>query len=264
MDPEFRRTALITGASRGFGLLTSLTLASRGWRVLATMRDINRQEKLLSAARNAGVLDRIEVHPLDVTRADQIAAIADLLAARGEPLHALINNAGFAHAGFAEQVTALELRNQFDTNFFGAVAVTRAILPQMHRQGFGHIVMLSSVSGRRVFPRVSSYIASKFALEGWSETLRYELTGTGIKVVLVEPGSFQTAVDLPINPLKTSLSRGDPQRVANLIAKIVETPHPKLRYVIGRDAWRALLIQRLLPAWAFEAWVVRRSRMNHR
>ena len=112
------KTAVITGASRGFGLLTCVTLAKRGWRVLATMRDLSRRDKLESAARNAGVLDRIEYHALDVTNAQQIAAIADLVSSRPEPLHALVNNAGFALSGFAEEVTDGELRSQFETNFF--------------------------------------------------------------------------------------------------------------------------------------------------
>src|SRR5579863_4935301 len=188
------KTALITGASSGFGLLASVTLAKRGWRVLATMRDLNRREKLENAARDAGVEDRIEFHPLDITFADQIVKIASLVSTRGEPLHALVNNAGFAAPGFADDVTDAELRQQFDTNFFGAVAVTRAFLPQFRRQGFGHIVMISSVSGRMGFAGVGSYSASKFALEGWTESLRYEMAPLGIQVVLIEPGAFETDI----------------------------------------------------------------------
>ena len=103
------------------------------------MRDLKRREKLETAARGAGVLERIEFHALDVTNAQQIATMADLVAKRGEPLHALVNNAGFAVPGFAEDITDAELREQFETNFFGSVAVTRAFLPQMRRQGFGHV-----------------------------------------------------------------------------------------------------------------------------
>ena len=96
--------------------------------------------------------------------------------------------------GFAEDVSDAELRQQFDTNFFGAVAVTRAFLPQFERQGFGHIVMVSSISGRIGFPGVGSYAASKFALEGWTETLRFEMKPLGMQVVLVEPGAFETDI----------------------------------------------------------------------
>lgn len=276
------KTALITGASSGFGLLTSVTLARRGWRVLATMRDLNRREKLESAARDAGVLEQIECLELDVTNAVQIATTADLVAARSEPLHALVNNAGFAVPGFADEVTDDELRDQFDTNFFGSAAVTRALLPQMRRQGFGHIVMVSSISGRLGFPGVSSYAASKFALEGWTETLRYEMATLGIKVALVEPGSFETdiwtrnaKVTMKMrDPQSTNAARvarwrarldesgknrANPQVVADLIAGILETPKPKLRYAIGKDARMALIMRRLLPASVFERAIVKMS-----
>ena len=252
----------------------------RGWRVLATMRDLNRREKLESAARAAGILERIEFRVLDVTNAEQIAAIADLVAKRDEPLHALVNNAGFAVPGFAEDVTDAELRDQFEANFFGAAAVTRAILPQMRRQGFGHVVMVSSISGRMGFPCVSSYAASKFALEGWTETLRYEMKATGIQVVLVEPGSFETdiwtrnakltaglqnptAANAPRvkrwrNQLEQNAKhRADPQIVADMIARVLDIPRPRLRYAVGRNARITLILQRLLPRGVFERIIVK-------
>jgi NAD(P)-dependent dehydrogenase (short-subunit alcohol dehydrogenase family) len=277
-----KKTALITGASSGFGQLTSITLAKRGWRVLATMRDLNRREKVEMAAHDAGVLERIEFHALDVTNPAQIAAIADLVAKRGEPLHALVNNAGFAVPGFAEDVTDAELRDQFDTNFFGAVAVTRALLPQMRRQGYGHVVMVTSISGRMGFPGVSSYAASKFALEGWTETLRYEMKAPGIQVVLVEPGSFATDIWTRNARLTAGLrdptsanasrvpawrsrieqgakDRADPQVVADKIAQILDNPHPKARYVVGKDAKIALRLRRILPQSVFERMIVKMS-----
>jgi NAD(P)-dependent dehydrogenase (short-subunit alcohol dehydrogenase family) len=279
------KTALITGASSGFGLLTSVTLARRGWRVLATMRDLNRREKLETAARNAGVLDHIEFHEMDVTNPAQIAAIADLVATRGEPLHALVNNAGFAVPGFAEDVTDTELRDQFNTNFFGSAAVTRALLPLMRQQGFGHVVMVSSISGRTGYPGVSSYAASKFALEGWSETLRYEMKAPGIQVVLVEPGSFETdiwtrnakqtaglqdpaaanAARVPAWRSRIEQSakdRADPQVVADVIARVLETRRPKLRYVVGKDARITLILRRILPAGVFELMIVKMTGMD--
>ncbi|WP_348262134.1 SDR family oxidoreductase [Telmatobacter sp. DSM 110680] len=276
------KTVLITGASSGFGLLTSVTLAKCGWRVLATMRDLDRRTKLETAALDAGVQERIEFHALDVTNAEQIAALADLVAKRGEPLHALINNAGFAVPGFAEDVTDAELRDQFDTNFFGAVAVTRAILPLMRRQGFGHVVMVSSISGRVGFPGVSSYASSKFALEGWTETLRYEMKAFGIYAVLVEPGSFATDIWTRNAKMTAALKnpsaanaarvarwrsridqsakdRADPQTVADVIARVVENPRPNLRYAVGRDARMALRLRGILPASMFEGVIIKSS-----
>jgi NAD(P)-dependent dehydrogenase (short-subunit alcohol dehydrogenase family) len=282
---QYEQTALITGSSSGFGLLTSVTLAKRGWRVLATMRDLNRRDKLEDAARDAGVLERIEFHALDITNPVQIAKIATLLAERGEPLHALVNNAGFAVPGFAEDVTDAELREQFDTNFFGTVAVTRALLPQMRRQGFGHVVVVTSISGRMGYPGVSSYAASKFALEGWTETLRYELLARGIQVVLVEPGSYETDI-WTRNAKQTAglqdpasanadrvaqwrsrlaqgaKNRANPQVVADAIAGILENPKPKLRYIVGKDARITLLMRRLLPQSVFERMIIKMTGMG--
>ena len=264
------KVALITGASSGFGLLTSVTLARRGWRVLATMRDLSRRGKLEEAARAAGVLDRIEFLALDVTNSEQIAELAATIASRPNSLDAVVSNAGFAMAGFTEDVTDAELRQQFETNFFGAAAVTRAFLPQLRRQGMGHIVMISSISGRMGFPGVGSYAASKFALEGCAESLR-------IQVVLVEPGSFETDIwtrnailsasaqdaNSP-NAARTARLLGqrergklkaNPQIVADGIAAILDDPRPRLRYVFGWDAHLGLALKRLLPSRVLE-WLL--------
>ena len=271
------KTALITGASSGFGLLTAMTLARRGWRVLATMRDLERRQKLQAAAQAVGLLDRLEFLALDVTDHEQIRAVAAEIAARPAPLAAIINNAGFAMAGFAEDVTDAELRRQFETNFFGATAVTRAFLPQLRRQGFGRIVMLSSISGRMGFPGVSSYVASKFALEGWAETLRLELKPLGIQVVLVEPGSFETdiwtrnavlsaATQNAASPNAARLAsllshreagklKANPQKVADGLAAILDDPHPSLRHVFGHDAHLGLALKRFLPSSVLE-WLL--------
>jgi NAD(P)-dependent dehydrogenase (short-subunit alcohol dehydrogenase family) len=280
-----QKTVLLTGASSGFGLLGSVTLARRGWHVLATMRDPARGEKLETAAREAGVLDRIEVHPLDVTDPDQIEAMARLVQERKLALHAIVNNAGFAMAGFAEHVSDTELRRQFDTNFFGAAAVTRAFLPQMKRQKFGHIIMVSSVSGRIGFPGVGSYVASKFALEGWTETLRLEANPYGVRVVLLEPGAFATDIwtrNAIVSEQTRALgadeaseegariarwrrkldarkNRPNPQLVADFLAGILSNPHPRLRYSFGTDAWAAVLMRAILPWSWLERTLVKAS-----
>lgn len=268
------KTVLITGASSGFGLLTSIALARRGWQVIATMRDLGRRAFLEDRARAAGVLERIEIQQLDVTNAAQIEAIVSELGARSVPLHAVVNNAGFALPGFADDVTDAELRHQFETNFFGAVAVTRAFLPQFRAQGFGHIVMISSISGRLGFAGVGSYAASKFALEGWAESLRYEMAPLGIQVVLIEPGAFETDIwtrnaKLAANLLKPESpnaarmpgwrakvqgdrKKADPTPVIDQIVAALENPRPRLRYVVGRDAKMGLFLRSLLPGPLFE------------
>jgi len=256
--------ALITGASSGFGLLTSVALARRGWCVLASMRDLNRRGRLEEAARAAGVLDRIEFLALDVTNTEQIAELAATIAARPDPLDAVVSNAGFAMAGFTEDVTDAELRQQFETNFFGAAAVTRAFLPQLRRQGAGHIVMISSISGRMGFP-------------GWAESLRLEMKPLGIQIVLVEPGSFETDIWTRNAILSASAQdanspnaartarllsqrekgklKANPQVVADGIAAILDDPHPRLRYVFGWDAHLGLALKRLLPSRVLE-WLL--------
>ncbi len=271
------KTVLITGASSGFGLLTTINLARRGWHVLATLRDPSRRAQIEDAARSAGLLDRIEIHPLDVTNAAHIADLVKIVEARNNPLHALINNAGFALPGFADDVTDAELRKQLDTNFFGAASVTRAFLALLRRQGFGHIVMISSIYGRLGFPGIGSYAASKFALEGWTESLRYELKPLGIKVALVEPGAFETDIWTRNAEIASSLlspespnaarvagwrakvqgdrKKADPQPVIDTIATILDNPNPRLRYVVGTDARMGLLMKSLLPARLFE-WVI--------
>src|SRR6202795_3095978 len=181
------KIALITGSSSGFGLLTSIELAKAGFRVVSTMRDLNRRDRLDQAATAAGVAGLLDVRALDVTDFDTLPPFVDAVVRDYGRLDVLVNNAGFAVAGFAEDIKLEEIRMQFETNFFGHVAMTKAAIPVMRKQGSGHIIMIASIAGRAASPVTSSYAASKFALEGWSEALRIELRSLGIRVVLVEP-----------------------------------------------------------------------------
>ena len=284
-DAPHNKIALVTGASSGFGLLFTVALARDGFTVVAAMRDLDRRTRLMEAAAQAGVTDRIDCHLLDVTQAAHIEETAAYITQRYGRLDLLVNNAGFAMAGFLEDVSVNELRRQFDTNFFGAAALTRAFLAQLKGQRFGHIVMVSSISGRVGFPGVGSYAASKFALEGWSETLRYEMKPYGVHVVLLEPGSFQTDIwtrnalvsertrvlgaeadsaqgariarwRARLEPRKP---RPDAQLVADFLAGILANPRPRLRYSFGTDAWAALLARAVLPSSWFERIIIRSS-----
>ena len=260
--------ALITGSSSGIGLLTSIELAKAGFLVVATMRDLARRERLDQAASAAGVASKIDVRALDVTKFDTIPGVIDAVVRDYRQLDVLVNNAGFAVAGFAEDIKLDELRLQFETNFFGAVAMTKAVLPAMRRQRSGHIIQISSIVGLQGSVTVSSYSASKHALEGWSESLRMEVNSLGIKVVLVEPGAFQTDIwtrgavmgEQATKPSSPNLQRSrrmrerfqqlpkaDPIAVARLIAAIAQNPNPKLRYLAGRDAKLQLAMKRILP-----------------
>jgi NAD(P)-dependent dehydrogenase (short-subunit alcohol dehydrogenase family) len=270
------KIALITGSSSGFGLLTSIELARAGFRVVASMRDLGRRERLDQAAVAAGVAAKLDIRQLDVTSFDALPAFVDGVVREHGRLDVLVNNAGFPVAGFAEDITLEELRRQFETNFFGAVAMTKAALPTMRRQRSGHIIMVSSIAGLSGSMTVSSYSASKHALEGWSESLRLEVNSLGIKVVLVEPGAFQTDIwtrgavlgenttketspniqrSLRMRDRVQALPKADPIEVARKIVAIAQDPNPKLRYLVGRDAKMQLVLKRVLP-WKWHEKVV--------
>ena len=265
--------ALVTGTSSGFGLLTSVELAKAGYRVIATMRDLGRRAKLDQAATDAGVQRQIDVRALDVTNFSEIATVVDTVASDYGRIDVLVNNAGFAVAGFAEDVRLEELRLQFETNFFGAVAMTKAVLPTMRKQHSGQIIQISSIGGLLGSMTLSSYSASKHALEGWSESLRMEVNSLGIKVVLVEPGAFDTGIwmqgarmaedakkatspnfqrSLRMRKVVQEIPKADPTTVARTIVAIAQNPNPKLRYLVGRDARVQLALKRILPWKIYE------------
>jgi NAD(P)-dependent dehydrogenase (short-subunit alcohol dehydrogenase family) len=270
------KIALITGSSSGFGLLTSVELAKAGFKVVATMRDLGRRERLDQAASAAGVTAQFDIRALDVTDFDALPGFVDAIVRDHGRLDVLVNNAGFAVAGFLEDIKLEELRRQFETNFFGAVAMTKAALPTMRRQHSGHIIMVSSIGGLLGTVTIGSYSASKHALEGWSESLRLETNALGIKVVLVEPGSFQTDIwtrgavlgeqvtketspniqrMLRMRDLIQALPKNDAIEVARKIAAIAQAPNPKLRYVVGRDAKIQLALKRILP-WKWHEKII--------
>jgi NAD(P)-dependent dehydrogenase (short-subunit alcohol dehydrogenase family) len=262
------KVAVLTGASSGFGLLTSVELAKDGFRVIASMRDLEKRERLVQAAASAEVSGRIDVRALDVTHIDAMPEFVDSVIRDYGRIDVLVNNAGFAVGGFAEDIRLEELRLQFETNFFGAVAMTKAVLPIMRQQKAGHIIQISSIGGLQGAVSVSSYSASKHALEGWSESLRLEVNSLGIKIVLVEPGAFETGVwtsgavmaqeakkntspnfqrSLRMREAISKIPKADPIVVARAIVAVAQNPNPKLRYLIGRDAQMQLAMKRILP-----------------
>jgi NAD(P)-dependent dehydrogenase (short-subunit alcohol dehydrogenase family) len=272
------KIAVISGTSSGIGLLSAIELARKGFRVVASMRDLGRRDRLDQAARAAGVDSLLDVRRLDVTDFASLAPFVEGVVRDHRRIDVLINNAGFAMAGFAEDMKLDEIRRQFETNFFGNLALTQAVLPTMRQQRSGHILMISSIAGLHGALSISSYSASKFALEGWSESLRMELNALGIKVVLVEPGSFETdiwtrnvvlgqkAVD-GTSPNKArgermresvkKLRKRDPIEVARVIAQIAGNPNPRLRYLVGPDAHIQLWMKRLLP-WKWHEKLIAR------
>jgi NAD(P)-dependent dehydrogenase (short-subunit alcohol dehydrogenase family) len=278
-----QKIALITGSSSGIGLLTAIELARGGYRVIATMRELSRRSRLDEAAERAGVARQLDIRRLDVTEFDSIPGLVEAVARDHGRIDVLVNNAGVAVAGFAEDLRLTEIRQQFETNFFAHVAMTKAVLPVMRRQRAGHIIMVSSISGRVGQPVLSSYSSSKFALEGWSEALRIETFSLGIRVVLVEPGAFGTDIwqrnakvgedalsdDSPnrqrgarFAEMAKKLHKADAIVVARLIARIAADPNPKLRYRIGFDAHLQHWLRALLPWRAWEKLVAKAVKID--
>ena len=186
------KIAIVTGATSGFGLLTALKLASTHF-VIATARHPEKAEALRNRIAELSIESSIAVAELDVTNEQSISSFSEELKQYGQ-IDVLINNAGTAYGGFAEELSLGDYRKQYDTNVFGLVAVTKAVLPYMKKHSGAKIINLSSISGRIAFPAFSAYASSKHAVEGFSESLRLELRPFGINVAVVQPGSYQTAI----------------------------------------------------------------------
>lgn len=269
------RSALITGCSSGFGLLAAVEFAKKGFHTFATMRDPTRREALDRAAKAAGV--DVEVLQLDVTdRASVDKAVAQALA--HGPLDVVVNNAGYGIGGFFEDFEIDEIREQFATNFFGVLEVCHAVVPHMRERRSGTIINVSSLAGRMGQPAVTPYVSSKWALEGFSESLRLELLPYGVYVTLVEPGSFHTEIfeankrvaGRARNPesvyfasatrmeaLVDGTRKGNPRRVARLIVRVAAKRRPRQRYLVGVDAHVLVLLRRIVPARILERLIVR-------
>jgi NAD(P)-dependent dehydrogenase (short-subunit alcohol dehydrogenase family) len=274
--------AVVTGASSGFGLLTSLELAKNGFHVIATMRNEEKSIEVLELASRMGCIDRIQIQKLDVTSEDSIKVFKDFIEQLGR-VDVLVNNAGYAGAGFVEEIPIVEYRKQFDTNVFGPIMVSQACLPLMRKAGKGKIINVSSISGLIGFPGISPYVASKHALEGWTESLRLEMKPYGVYVSLIEPGSFKTniwltgkqitekslradspyfsymkSIDAYINKGENQL--GNPQDVANKIVEIAQHPSPDLRHPIGNGVKISLFLKRSLSWKTWEKLFMKKLR----
>ncbi|MDX6770892.1 MAG: SDR family oxidoreductase [Elusimicrobiota bacterium] len=266
------RLALVTGASTGFGKGLVAALLERGWAVAATMRGAESRRDLF-AAEAAAHAGRLHLLSLDVADAAQRAAAAAWVEAAGGRLDLLVNNAGYGLFGALEDLSEEQLRRQFEVNFFGATLLTRALLPSL-RAARGKVLNLSSVLGFTAFPLASAYCASKFALEGLSESLAYELAPHGVQVCAVQPGRFATrftdnsawgersmAPDSPYRRetdgyarLRERLTGGSapPQAaVVEALARLAEARRIPRRLRLGRDAAALGLVEALLPdEWA--------------
>ncbi|HET9625542.1 MAG TPA: SDR family oxidoreductase [Kofleriaceae bacterium] len=270
---------LITGATAGIGRTTALHLARRGHHVIASGRKRAELDTLAAEAR--GLPGRLDTVPLDVTAPDSIAAAlaaVDRLTA-GAGIDVLINNAGFGVLGPTSEISDAEMRRQYETNVFGLMNVTRAVLPRMRTRGAGRIVNLSSVGGRLTLPYFGVYNSTKYAVESLSDALRYELRPFGIDVVLIEPGVIRTnfestaAGDLArfeASPYAGALSRygeisraadrfaAEPIVIARAITRAVEARRPAARYVAPRSVHGFLFLRTFLPQRLWD-WAMRKA-----
>jgi NAD(P)-dependent dehydrogenase (short-subunit alcohol dehydrogenase family) len=244
------RVWLITGVSSGFGRAIAEAALARGDSVAATAR---RTDALAELDAEEGVL----AIPLDVTDAAQREAAVAQAVERFGRLDVLVNNAGRIQVGAVEETTDAELRDLFDLHFFAPAALTRAVLPHMRSQGGGAIVQMSSVGGQVTAPGFGAYCATKFALEGLTETLRDEVAPFGIHTLIVEPGAFRTGLFRPdaaymsepmdeyadtVGPTRAYVrdghnqQAGDPAKAAEAIIAALDADEPPLRLVLGADA----------------------------
>ncbi|MCW9132373.1 oxidoreductase [Bacillus paramycoides] len=275
-----KKIVVITGASSGFGLLTTLELAKKDYLVIATMRNLNKKENLIAQATTLNIQQNIKVQQLDVTEQNSIHNFQIFLEEINR-VDILINNAGYANGGFIEEIPIEEYHKQFETNLFGAISITQLVLPYMRKQKSGKIINISSISGQVGFPGLSPYVSSKYALEGWSESLRLEVKPFGIDVALIEPGSYNTNIwevgkQLANNkfdttsPYKEYMDKiqkhinsgsdtfGNPIDVANKIVEIAEAKHTTLRYPIGKGVKFMIFAKQILP-WRLWEFLVLRS-----
>jgi short-subunit dehydrogenase len=264
-----QKVAIVTGSSSGIGFETSLTLARNGFHTYATMRNMEGEKsKLLTeVAKNENL--QLRVIELDVDNDKSVIDAIDTIVEERERIDVLINNAGYALGGALEDSSMNEIKAQFETNFFGAVRAIKAVLPVMRRQGAGKIVNITSLGGRIAIPLSSSYHGSKFALEGLSESIGYELEPFGIKVILIEPGAVGSNFWKNIKIAKSSSDANSPYTqfgnkilkayeqmeqntispsvVAKTILDAVTSNNPQLRYVVGEDAAKTLEARKNMP-----------------
>ena len=281
-NPSAVRSIVVTGASSGFGRATAMWMLADGWQAFATVRKEADRDALLNDAEKAGWAERLTVVICDITRAEDVRALAEAVAAKTGRLDALLNNAGTAWVGPLELLPVDELRAQLEVNTVAQHAVTQALLPFL-RATRGTIINVSSVGGRVWIPVNGAYSASKFALEALSDALRVELAPFGVRVVLIEPGSGNTDIwetstarvqplldartDDAYAPLLRTFAQATkqvqesgfpPQQFAALVARILGMSRPRARYVIPARSGALLALIPFAPTRLRDA-VIRRS-----
>ena len=268
------KIAIVTGSSSGIGFETSLALARDGYFTYATMRNMKKADEIQRITNEESL--PLKVIELDVDNEESAKnAIGAIIQEKGR-IDVLVNNAGWGIWGTGEDVSLEEFREQFETNFFSVVRMIQKVAPIMREQGSGNIVNISSVAGRIGLPASTAYVSSKFAIEGLSESLRYELGPFGVNVIIIEPGviktnffdSMKTAKKADVGEtyrditlkvitgVKMMAEMGTPPKeVANVIIKSLKEEKPLPRYVVGNDAAMFLEAKKMKTDIEFENYL---------
>lgn len=276
-EGDRQKVAIVTGSSSGIGYATSLMLARKGFYTFASVRNIAKSASLESIA-NAERLP-LKLIQLDITDDSSVKAALERIVLEKGRIDVLVNNAGYGLFGAFEDLSLDEIKAQFETNFFGVIRVTQHVLPIMRtrQNGGGIIVNVSSINGLVPFPVISAYCGTKFAIEGLSESIAYELEPFGIKVILIEPGpigsNFMKGSVLPKRALdpqspyselvqkftvKTRLQHENaiqPEEVAKTIVQAISTEKPEFRYLVGKFAVSLLEARKNMPFSEFQKMI---------
>ncbi|GBL40701.1 short-chain dehydrogenase/reductase [Nitrosopumilaceae archaeon] len=267
------KIAIVTGSSSGIGYETALALARDGFYTFATVRNLKKADKISQVAKKENL--NIEIIELDVDDEKSISAAVEKILAKKQHIDVLVNSAGWGLFGSVEDVSMKDFRAQFETNFFGIISIIQKVAPIMRKQGAGVIVNVSSVAGRIGFPGSPAYISSKFALEGLSESIRYELGQFGVKIIIIEPGVIKTnffssmkiAEPKPDSPYKEITEKvimgikmmaelgTPPSEVATTIVNAVKEENPRPRYIVGNDAQMFLEAKKTKTDTEFENYL---------
>ena len=283
---ENQKVAVVTGSSSGIGFETALLLARSGFHTYASMRNLEKSKKITEISNREKL--PLQIVQLDVNDDRSVNEAIDKIASENKRIDVAVNNAGYGLFGSLEDTSIEEIKSQFETNFFGVIRVTQKVLPVMRMQwSGGTIVNVSSVGGCVGVPILSAYQSTKFALEGLSESMSYELASFGIRVVIIEPGFIRTnimnssisakkALDpkSPYFPLTKKVenlfksmmdnasSSYPPEEVAKTILKAVTSENPQLRYTVGDDAAAIMQAKRTMSDEEFGS-LIKQQFMSH-
>jgi NAD(P)-dependent dehydrogenase (short-subunit alcohol dehydrogenase family) len=252
---DVHKVAVVTGSSSGIGYETSLALAREGFLTFATMRNLEKGSIIKSDSDKENL--PLKIMQLDVTDDASVSKAVQSIISDSGRIDVIVNNAGYGLVGAFEDLSLDEIKQQYETNLFGVVRVTQAVIPIMRKQKSGRIINISSGAGRFGYPGGSAYVSTKFAIEGLSESLSYELDPFGIKVILVEPGVIRTNFGNVMVVAKNSQDPGSaylsmtrkmnevfgqlmqngspPSLVANVVLQAAKSDNPNLRYLAGKD-----------------------------